>query len=222
MNTTRAAIRLTTLLWLAPLGWAGCTCGEFEPAAPGPTPRATPIRSAPAKARPEKQRRLDDQKQHILTRVEQFCSRFNEPDWVLFGARNPFYARIMAKVRSRGEEAPAKLCRNVTLERVDRGARAVVAQVKAEFVDPRRPGQWIPKPKYCFILDSKSDYRVLFWNDKPVDACKTRGGYYRRLEDAKGGGPELCEAVYRAQQQWLLRGGRAGSETCLGEYRGPR
>lgn len=223
MKKTHESKLTGALSWLVVVCWAGCTCAEYEPAAPGPTPVAKPTRAAPVKAPPVDEQQAADTRQTILTRVEQFCTRFNEPSWALFGIRNPFYARIRAKVRGRGEELPAQLCRNVTLVKVDRGSRAVVAEVKAEFVDPRLPGQWIPKPQYCFILDSLSEYRVLFWNDKPAGACKQRGGYFQRLDQVKGTGErELCEAVYREQERWLLRGGRATVETCLGEYRGPR
>jgi len=194
----------------------GCTCTEqMAPAVdPAPVVNQQPSTSPASKEKPGGAQR------NILARLEQFCTQWNNPSWMLFGAENPFYSRLMNKVRSRGEDAPAQICRKVKVVKVVTGSRAAAVGIKAEFRDPRLPGQWIPKPDYCFVMDPRAEHRIVYWDDKPAETCKASRGYFRRLDEFKGAGPKLCEALYRPQERWLLQGGRGTTETCLGKYRG--
>ena len=194
----------------------GCTCNE-DLAPTGVT--APAVKQQPSKP-PASEEKPGGGERNILARVEQFCSKWNNPSWMLFGARNPFYSRLMSKVRSRGEEPPAQLCRKIKLVKVVTGPRATAVGIKAEFRDPRLPGQWIPKPDYCFVMDRRSEHRILYWDDKPAEGCKSSLGYFQRLDQFKGTGTELCEVIYRPQERWLLQSGQGTSETCLGKYRG--
>lgn len=191
----------------------GCTCAEET--APARVP--APVTKKQPAARPD-EAKPDNHERHILARVEQFCTQWNTASWMLFGARNPFHNRIMSKVRRRGEEPPAQICRKIKLKKVIRGARAVAVGFSAEFRDPRLPDQWVPKPDYCFVMDTRSEFHIVYWNDKTAEQCRSSQGYFQRLDSFKGD-KRLCEIIYRPQQEWLLGGGGARAETCLGSSR---
>ncbi len=211
--------RLTAALLIHLVASSGCTCAD-EAAAPTQPPAPVVKAQPPPPAATE--RKPGGGEQIILARLEEFCTRWNNAGWMLFGEENPFYSRIMGKVRQRGEAAPAQICRKVRLQKIVTGSRAAVVEFSAEFRDPRLPGQWIPKPAYCLVMDTRSGHRVVYWNDKTVAGCQSAGGYHRRLDASGAKGQQLCEAIYRDQEGWLLAGGRVTHETCLGTYRGPR
>ena len=153
----------------------------------------------------------------IKAKLEAFCSQWDTPTWMVSGPRNPFYRRIMSKVRQRGEQPPPRLCRRVWLQQVLTSTRAVAVGFAAEFVDPRLPGQWVPKPNYCVVMDRLQGYGIVYWNNKPAMGCHGAGGYFKRLDNSAGlRGDALCEPLYRPMERWLLAGGTGDGESCLG------
>ena len=96
------------VLAVASSWWSGCTCAE-TPGAPASRPAQEvkpPV--APAASAPQQP---TSPAMLVRAQVEAFCSGWDRASWMLFGQNNPFRARIMSKVRRRGEKPPAVICR---------------------------------------------------------------------------------------------------------------